>query len=107
MRKTHRKEFMVEGKGIYEMLVKAINQEEEKYKNNIRDYIVDRIREVQIEKEEDTTDNRLYCEVVQGVKRGEKKNNLNVEEGSDKEIVVTNNKLIRSTNSLDTITEAS
>ena len=55
---------LVDGKQDHKTLVKAINQEDEKYKIDIRDYIVNRIKEIQIDKEED---NRSYSKVVRSV----------------------------------------
>jgi len=46
IRTVYGKDFVVEGKGVYESLVKAINPKEEKYNSDIRDYIIERIKEI-------------------------------------------------------------
>ena len=64
IRTVYGKDFVVEGKRMYELSVKAINLKEEKYNSNIRDYIVDRIKEIQIDDKSYGNNNRSYSEVV-------------------------------------------
>ena len=44
IRTVYGKDFVVEGKGVYESSVKAINPKEEKYNSDIQDYITKRIK---------------------------------------------------------------
>ena len=60
IRIVYGKDFVVEGKEVYETSVKAINPREEKYNLEIRDYIGDRIKEIQIDDKSEFTDNRSY-----------------------------------------------
>ena len=104
IRNVYGKELLVDGKQNHKTLVKAINQEDEKYKIDIRDYIVNRIKEIQIDKEED---NRSYRKVVRGVTKQDQCYSVEQNDCSDKEIVVTNNTSKRSNDSIDTLIDIS
>jgi len=107
IRTVYGKDFVVEGKGVYESSVKAINPKEEKYNSDIRDYITERIKEIQIDEKSYSYDNRSYSEVVRGVQKGENKNISKEKEMNDDETIITDNRSRQSDGSDDTITEAS
>jgi len=102
IRNVYWKELLVDRKQDDKISVKAINQEDEKYKIDIRDYIVDRIKEIQIDKEED---NRSYSEVVRGITKQDQYYSVEQNDCSDEETVVTNNTSKRSNDSIDTLTD--
>ena len=104
IRNVYGKELLVDGKQDHKTLVKAINQEDEKYKIDIQDYIVDRIKEIQIDKEED---NRSYSEVVRGITKQDQCYSIKQIDCNDEETVVTNNTSKRSNDSIDTLIDVS
>ena len=49
IRDAYGKDFVAEGKGVHESSVKALNPHEEKCDSQIREYLVDRLKEIEIE----------------------------------------------------------
>ena len=101
------KRFRSRRKGVYESSVKAINPKEEKYNSDIRDYITERIKEIQIDEKSYSYDNRSYSDIVRGVQKGENKNISKDKEINDDKTIITDNRLRQSDGSDDTIIEVS
>jgi len=106
IRNIYGKDFVVEGKGTYETSVKAINLHEEKYNSEIREYLADRIKEIEIGENSINNDNRSYSDVVRGVPKAARGYGKQ-KEYNDDDTVYTDNRSKRSIESDDTITKGS
>ena len=75
--------------------MRAIDQEEERYSNQINTYIADRIKEIKIDNIEIMDDDWSYS-IMRGVKKGANDREKVEEINSNKETVVTDNKSLKS-----------
>ena len=57
VKKVYRKTFKVNGKKSYETSIRVLNKDEENYNHQVNNYIVDRIKAIQIDNMDKLVDN--------------------------------------------------
>ena len=109
IQKVYGKTFKVEEKKSYETSIRVLNKEEEKYNHQVNNYIVDRIKAIQIDNMDELADNRSQSNVVKGTKSsyGYSEKEDYEKADSDDETVQTNNKSWQSNESLESLTDIS
>ena len=86
-----------------------MNKEEETYNHQVNNYIVDRIKAIQIDNMDEIADNCSWSDVVKGTKAsyGYSEKEDYEKADSDDETVLTNNKSLQSNESLESLTDIS